>query len=296
MTIELTEKQNLLDGNGVQLVGQPGVVIDGTDAVGNGCFNIDSNGNTIMFLDLTGCPNVAIEIRGNASNNAIRDCELYANASAIHVSSAGNLIGPGNRIHDNTDSEQVTMNDAFTFIGNEIYNGVGSGLIVNAGVVGAVITLNVIHGNAGAGIQLLSLPQGAEDTIITDNTIVDNGAEGIRFDGCECTGAVVLNNIIADNSTDGVAAVCAENFAIGSPDFNDYWGNGGQDCSSCTPGTNSLFVDPLFVDKAAEDFRLQNGSPVIDKGTPSTNVDRNAHAPGLHWGLAPDMGRWESRQ
>ena len=114
-------------------------------------------------------------------------------------------------------------------------------------------------------------------------------------EGCECTGAVVHNNIIANNSADGVVSDCAENFAVGSPDFNDYWNNGGQDCNNCTPGTNSLFVDPLFVDEAVEDYRLQNGSLLIDKGTPSTNVDRNGRAPGLYWGVAPDMGRWEAR-
>jgi len=296
MTIELNVSQGILDGNGVQIVGQPGVVIDGTNLNGISCFNMVGANNTIMFLELTGCPGAAINIQVGSSGNAIRDCELYGNATAIKAMSAGNIVGPGNRIHDNTESEQVAMFASFTFVGNEIYNGVDSGLFVEDGVVGAVITLNVIYSNAGAGIQLLSQAVGADDAVITDNTIVDNGAEGILFDGCKSTGAVVLNNIIANNGADGVASVCAENFAIGSPDFNDYWNNDGQDCSNCTPGANSHFFDPLFIDEAAEDYRLQDGSPVIDQGTPSTNVDRNGYAPDLYWGLAPDMGRWESRQ
>jgi hypothetical protein len=59
------------------------------------------------------------------------------------------------------------------------------------------------------------------------------------------------------------------------------------------PGTGNISSDPLFVDAANGDYRLQSGSPCIDTGTsegaPSTDILGVARPQGAGY----DMGAYE---
>ncbi len=50
--------------------------------------------------------------------------------------------------------------------------------------------------------------------------------------------------------------------------YNDFWANG-TDLSPAEPGAGEMFLDPMFVDRFAHDYRTLDGSPVIDAGNPS---------------------------
>ena len=121
-----------------------------------------------------------------------------------------------------------------------------------------------------------------ENCTIVSNTAAMTG--GLR---CEGT-AVVLNSIIWLNlsSTPG-----ADNYSNSGTTFSY--------TTSCTtpapPGTDNIEDDPRFVDAAAGDYRLADGSPCINRGTTlewmyaGTDMDNKRRV----WGGKADIGAYE---
>ncbi|MCA9952038.1 MAG: hypothetical protein KDE48_20450, partial [Anaerolineales bacterium] len=98
---------------------------------------------------------------------------------------------------------------------------------------------------------------------VVNNTIIGNqtGMEAVN-----CGSINARNNIIAYNTNTGLAYEgCA---ATQLHTYNDYWANG-SDLNPNSPGSGELFLNPLFLDLAADDFRTESFSPVIDSGDPA---------------------------
>jgi len=151
------------------------------------------------------------------------------------------------------------------------------------------VTLGVIVGLLVSGNN-----SNPDDHLIADNTLAYNDDTGILFAGGGHDNIAVLDNILAFNGAWGIDAEDGD-FAVGSPDFNDYYGNVSGDCGGCTVlGADDLTVDPVFVDGPNADFRLDPDSPCIDAGTDSTGVDKNGPAPGDFNGDWPDIGALET--
>jgi hypothetical protein len=91
---------------------------------------------------------------------------------------------------------------------------------------------------------------------------------------------IVLNSIVAYNTGAGLYQTGG-----GSPSFTygDVFGNAAN--VTWTAGTGSLTVDPAFTSYLTGDYRLNAGSPVIDKGTVIAGL--------TYVGAAPDMGALE---
>ncbi len=89
-----------------------------------------------------------------------------------------------------------------------------------------------------------------------------------RNTGGGCSGAQLVGCTVADNSSVGAASSSATNCI--------FWGNqpsqvqGGtvvySDVQGGYTGAGNINQDPLFVDPNGGDYRLQTGSPCIDKG------------------------------
>jgi hypothetical protein len=100
------------------------------------------------------------------------------------------------------------------------------------------------HGQYGGGVDGWGL-------VLSDCTIVFNSEGGI----CSHGDTRVYNSLIWGNSPSQILG--------GSPyieytDIQDGW-----------PGAGNIDADPLFVDQAIGDYRLQASSPCIDAGSPS---------------------------
>jgi hypothetical protein len=59
------------------------------------------------------------------------------------------------------------------------------------------------------------------------------------------------------------------------------------------PGTGNINTDPLFVDAAGGDYRLQAGSPCIDAGDPATTLTEDIDGNSRPAGSGYDMGAYE---
>ena len=62
-----------------------------------------------------------------------------------------------------------------------------------------------------------------------------------------------------------------------------------------THNQNSMQVDPLFVNPAARDFRLQAGSPAINKGVPVAGLTSDFDGTARPLGGAYDIGGFEKQ-
>ena len=153
----------------------------------------------------------------------------------------------------------------------------------------SVISNNLITGNGADGIRVYS----GSPTII-NNTIVMNGRNGIMVHYGSTP--VIKNNIIVANTnswptqTYGWGLFASDNAIIASS-FNDVWRNN-NDYGSMTggvsqPGEGDISQNPLFINLPQGKFHLKPESPCVDAG-----VDV-----GLPFaGSAPDMGAFELEQ
>ncbi len=107
---------------------------------------------------------------------------------------------------------------------------------------------NLVYDNPYGGVHL---GLGAVDTLVANNTIYGNGKYGINLIAPQpgnggSKNARVINNIVYGNNGNN------------GPQIDDKGAN--------TTLQKNLTTDPKFVKAAAGDFRLQVGSPAINKG------------------------------
>jgi len=85
----------------------------------------------------------------------------------------------------------------------------------------------------------------------------------------------IVNNTIADNPGEGIAADAASNPTIVNAIL---WGNGDDlvnatatysDIEDGDIGTGNISADPLFVNPEGGDYHLRAGSPCVDAGDPA---------------------------
>lgn len=158
--------------------------------------------------------------------------------------------------------------------GMRIY-GNRTGVIVTNHVQGVTIRNNLIYGNANGGLFVGSAF--GDVKYIYHNTVMNNGTIGIQVNGSD---VAPPQQDVRNNVTDRL------NLLEGSQTSNRTVSN-----NWVTP-TNG---DPLFVDPISGDFRLRDGSPLIDAGTDLTaagvteDFAYTARPQGAGW----DIGAYE---
>lgn len=245
--------------------------------------------NMNMYVDLNGgrghsfkFMNSALEGRDDSSNGST-GLGIYATDTNINVEIASSTITADGTPLDMTASATFGTSN-FHVHGNDIsaLDGLNSsqGIGMNAsgnGAVNARLHSNVVHDVASCGCgspgAIRVRVDGSNDANVSvaNNTVDDSLADGIRFTTSASTETVradfmVFNNTVTDTDN-GLSAPSYHpditflngynnfHFNADPPEFSDY-GEG--------PGTMS--VDPLFVDEANENYRLQSSSPLRNVG------------------------------
>jgi hypothetical protein len=282
--IVVAQTSTLTISDGVTITG--GVVNAAGVTNGKDCLVVGAGPTTVDGLELTGCRGRPIYVTGG-NDVHISGCKVQQSSGPLWVADTtgtGTIIGPGNAISGSSGHCLAIYNDAAEVLDNRISDcqSVGiflSGTAANTRIIGNLI----LRGNFG-----ISMGSGATGTVMWHNTVAQSAASGINIG--QASPNDLRGNILAQNTIYGVVAADAR---FSQNDYNLYFGNGSGGCNPCAIGANSLQLDPKFVNSAMDDFRLQAGSPAIDKGLP-LGLDRNGAAAGDYNGAAPDLGYWES--
>ncbi|WP_245850754.1 right-handed parallel beta-helix repeat-containing protein [Paenibacillus herberti] len=161
---------------------------------------------------------------------------------------------------------------------------------------GITLRNNLIYGNSYTGIAIGGYDTARGSTVdskIVNNTLVQNdtiGYEGgqilLQYD---TRNNIIKNNILVASSSN---IMIQNQYAKNSGNvvnFNLYYGTGGANGSEWTwknstyknfaaykkatkNDANSVFANPLFVNAAARDYRLNTSSPAINKGEKLTAI------------------------
>jgi hypothetical protein len=191
------------------------------------------------------------------SNNIFDKIEAYNNGD-LGMQFYSSVGGVNNNIVRNS----IFRNNGVTVAG-------GGGLYIGSGD-GNIAYNNISYNNPGAGI---SVGSGQINSKVYNNTVYNNGHGGIIVSSG--SGAVIRNSIIWSNGS-----------AYGN--LADY--------GSGTIQSNNLMTNPIFVDAASSNFRLQSGSPAIDKGANISIVTNDFDGHPRPQGAGYDIGACEFGQ
>lgn len=286
MTIVLgSPLPDFLDPAGSTVVGEAGVLIDGTAAGGvtEGCFDLIGSGHRLIAIEIINCPGYGIH--GQGPTAVIADCSVHDNRCGLRADGAGSIIGPGNNFGFNRWG--IHLDGAVTVEDNSIHDSTENAIRILNNGDGSIIRRNTIAASGWGGVLVVA---NTDNLTIVHNTLHGN-AVGLDFAN-STSGHDIRNNLFTA-STDAAILTSTSTFAVLS--HNDYFGNAGGDCvgSGCAIETDVFGLDPGHVDAAAGDFRLLPGSPVIDLGM-DLGLDVNGPEPGSFNGAAPEPGAWEA--
>jgi hypothetical protein len=184
---------------------------------------------------------------GGAANCTLNNCTL-----------SGNTAEPNGRSGIGGGASGSTLNNC-TVTGNS-----------GGGVAGSTLHNCTVAGNSGGGAFAFGTP----DSLLLSSTLYncvlnanEGGSDG-TFYNCTVVGnngslrGAAFNSIIYYNS--------GGNYRYPQPDLLEYWSMELNYCCTTplpTNGVGNITGPPLFMDMAAGDLRLWEGSPCIDAGT-----------------------------
>jgi hypothetical protein len=160
---------------------------------------------------------------------------------------------------------------------------------------------NIVRRATGDGITSW---HAATNLIIVNNTLVDNGGNGILVGNGDTGGSTagnhdsyVANNIAAHNAEWAITECCdATHHGPNTYVDNLGWANTYNVVGNIANGgtqTGSINVDPKFADYTGGDYHLQSTSPAINSGTNMNAPNNDFDSITRPQGSAYDIGAYE---
>ena len=271
----------------VDIIGD-GATIDGS-LTGSDCLEdaAGSDGSRFFGLEIKGCGGFALDL-SSASGHQLSRLWIHDTGDGIQLGNAGNTVGPGNDIGFTRWALSIT-DGPNTVFENRLHDCNDAAIRFTGGADDSIVERNDIYWNS-IGVYLST---GTHDVLVRHNTFHGNTNTGLWMHN-NTTGTDCRNNIFTGHANDAISAKDS-NFGPGLFDYNDFFANGGADCTSCTLGPNSLLLDPSYIDVASDDLRLHPATtPLIDAGV-DVGVDMNGPAvPANFNGAAPEIGARET--
>jgi len=296
-TVTVTGGTNGFAVLGRQYVAVNGFTVTGTTSYGiyvSGSSNIVISGNTVtdagqpasgqiaagIYLGST----TASTVTGNTSDHN-SDHGIYLASSTSGVTVSGNEASfNAEGFQRNANGINVTGPNN-TVIGNITHDNEDSGIQFYPGGNNNLATLNVTYNNGDHGIDNLNVTGGR----LIGNTVYHNCTSGINVEGTSGT-YLVENNIAVDNavypayhgiscnrragnigiwdSAPSTTTVDANLVYLTTPGTMYVFGSSFTSLAAMKTATgqeqHGLQANPLFVDAAAGNLALQQGSPAID--------------------------------
>ena len=209
-----------------------------------------------------------------SSNITIEHNEIYNSSGGIFVKGAntGPIIVRYNLLY-NLDSEGVALGGIGTSSaqnGARVYQNVirdsGAGITFigydSFSPANVDIVNNTIHNCSNGGVFFKPSTNGYSDIVISNNLFVDcaNGIQG--EDISNLNSMTFSHNFYHGNSTHARVSYSSHSFSSWQSTYS-------KDVAG------SRVVDPLFVNKPANDFRLSSGSSAINAGIDLLNLRGN---------------------
>lgn len=295
---------------GIRSVNNDGVIVRGNHTDHNTMWGVLTGWSENIIVENNVASQSQVEhgiyISNSADGAIVRNNVVWGNrASGIQFNADRYL--PGDGVHSNNLVE-----------GNVIFeNGRGGGAALNFdGFQDSVVQNNLLYNNHATGIVLYVgfAADSSTNNLITNNTVVM--AEDARWallmtDGS--SGNVVTNNILLNKNPNRGSMTVEHNSLPAVSDHNIVqdlfqmdgtngsfaaWQSfsGGLDANSIVVGQGSVLtaLNRLFVNPAANDYHLADGSAAIDAGDPTNApaVDIFQHARPI--GAGVDIGAYEA--
>lgn len=202
-----------------------------------------------IFGDATNKLNTTVRRTTGTLLHQYLNCEVKQTLSAGIVTSGSSnqcLTALWNWIHD-CASHGISLGVATERIEYNLIEGNGgSGISISAGAL-KIVHGNTIHGNTGDGISATSIGRYSGETIITNNSITQNGGFGVN-----CPAAARAVSFLLDYNNFGTGGTA---------------NTSGAYANSLALGAGDLTVDPQYTNAGADNFEV--GTNLRAKGFPS---------------------------